>query len=345
MTVLAMLAAAGVWFSGEAARGWDAAGHRAITWLALDGLSPDAPAFLREAAVRHMVGWQAAEPDRWRGTKSNVLAHENNPDHYMDIEDLSHYGLTLETVSPLRYRFIADMAVARHVHPEAMGKPYNPKLDPSGQQEWPGFVLHAVLEHQAKLSAMFKTYRALEKLNDPARAPQMEMTKANIMAEMGILAHFAGDLAQPLHTTKHHHGWVGENPQGYTTDGKIHAYIDGGVIALHKLNYAALKPTQKYETKVQGLDAWAELVAYAQRSHDQVETVYSMKKSGALERDEGKAFITERLNDAGAMLAALYNAAWKASEIDQKYVDDFLKYDGFDPNDLPADARTTPAAR
>ena len=45
-----------------------------------------------------------------------------------------------------------------------------------------------------------------------------------------------GDIAQPLHTTKHHHGWKGENPNGYTTEYSIHAYIDGGVLKLHRIN-------------------------------------------------------------------------------------------------------------
>jgi len=44
-------------------------------------------------------------------------------------------------------------------------------------------------------------------------------------AEMG---HFVGDGAQPLHTTKHYNGWVGENPKGFTTQTTFHAWIDGG---------------------------------------------------------------------------------------------------------------------
>ena len=53
---------------------------------------------------------------------------------------------------------------------------------------------------------------------------------------MGILAHFVGDAAQPLHTTKHHHGWKGDNPNGYTTENSIHAYIDGGVIKTQRID-------------------------------------------------------------------------------------------------------------
>ncbi|MBX9736320.1 MAG: hypothetical protein K2X32_05290, partial [Phycisphaerales bacterium] len=209
------------------AMAWDAVGHRAITWLALDGLDPTAPAFLRDRDKIHSVGWQAAEPDRWRGVQSGFLIHENAMDHFIDIEDLEEFGLTIDTINPLRYRFVRDMAVARATHkdedkPAATGQfkasdrpPYNERLDTTGQKEWAGFLPHAICEHHAKLISSFKTYRTLEKLNDPARAPQLEMAKANIMVQMGVLSHFVGDASQPLHTTKHFNGWVGENPKGF----------------------------------------------------------------------------------------------------------------------------------
>jgi hypothetical protein len=327
------------------AAAWDAIGHRAVTFLALDGLAADAPAFLRERERVHGVAWNGAEPDRWRNTKAPpYLAHVSNPDHYIDVEDLAEYGLTLSTIPPLRNRFVAVMAVQRHVHPGGgegergnndEKPPYNPKLDPSGEQEWPGFLPHAIMERHTRLVSMFKTYNTLVRLNDPARAAQLEVTKANIMAEMGALAHFVGDAAQPLHTTKHHHGWVGANPEGYTTDRGIHAYIDGGVLALHGLNYHTLKAGQKYEVKVDARDAWNDVLAYIQRSHDEVETVYKMKKSGELEKEEGKAFISARLHDAAATLAALYNSAWRAGQPTEREVQDFVRYDSFSAKELP----------
>lgn len=316
-----------------------------ITWLALDGLSAEAPAFLREPASRHMAAWQAAEPDRWRGVRSTYLRHENAPDHYIDIEDLANFGLTLETVNPLRMRFLADMAVARHVHPEGApgggeAKPYNPKFDPAGDQEWPGFALHSVMESHAKLISSFKTYRTLVKLNEPARQPQVEMAKANVLVQIGLLSHMVGDLAQPLHTTKHFNGWVGENPDGFTTAKTFHAYIDGGVLEHHGLSFAAVRPGQVYDAKIaDAMNPWPEVIEYVRRSHEQVRPLYAMEKSGALREAAGREMITTRLRDAGAMLAALLNAAWSASEISEKDVADFVRFDGFDPAQLPADAR------
>jgi len=321
---------------------WDAHGHRTITRLAIDGFAGAntlaLPDWLTSDRARAQIAYQSSEADRYRGTRSNYLAHENNPDHYLDIEDLATYGLTLETVPPLRYQFVAAMAVARHVHPDDV-QPHNPRLNPAGDQEWPGFVPHAIMEQHAKLVSSFKTARTLEKLNDPRRASQLELARASALVHMGHLSHFVGDSAQPLHTTRHHHGWVGENPQGYTTERGIHSYIDGTILSIHKLDYASLKPVDEAApapapasarpiAKIDAIDPWKDVLAYLQRSHDQVEPLYAMKKTGELEQDKGKAFITARLLDASAMLSAMYASAWAASEPTQKDVDDFLKYDG-----------------
>ena len=327
------------------AKAWDAIGHRTITWLAMDGLKDDMPAFLKDQSVRAGIAWQAAEPDRWRGLKNPYIMNTTYGDHFIDVEDLKDFGLTLETVSPLRYRFVRDMAVARHVHPmgpDEKGEPYNERLDPTGQKQWTGFVPHAIVENHAKLMSMFKTFRILEKINDPKRAPQLEMAKANIATTMGIMSHYVGDTAQPLHTTKHYNGWVGENPNGYTTARTIHAYIDGGVIAHHKLDYNALKAEQKFDIPVPGIDPWNDVITYVKRSHDKVEPLYAMEKAGKLQQSEGKAFISERLHDAAAMLAAMYNSAWAASTPTDTDIADFKKYDNFDVSQGPAAA--APAA-
>lgn len=316
------------------ATAWDSAGHRAITWLALDGLSSDLPAFLRDPKFRNQIAWHAAEPDRWRAQKSQHLIHINNPDHFLDIEELDMFGLTLESMPPLRHQYVAAMAVARHTHPET-AKPHNPKLDPAGQQEWPGFLAHAIAENHGKLAAMFKTYRMLDAMNDPARADQLEMMRNAIMHQIGVLSHYTGDAAQPLHTTKHFNGWVGDNPKGYTTEKTFHAYIDGGVLTRHALNYASLKTSQTYDRTADPTNPWKDILAHIQRSHDKFRDLYELKKSGDLDREPGKALITERLNDGAAMLTALINSAWKAGEPTDKDKADFAKFDAWTPAEQP----------
>lgn len=328
---------------------WDAAGHATITLLALDRLkqTSDAPAWIQEEASRAMIAWQSGEPDRWRGLRTPSLRHENEPDHYLDLEDLEPYGLTLRTMPMLRNEYVKAMVLARDKHPEKF-KPINPAMDPAKTQEQPGFVAHATMEHYEKLRSSMNTLRILEGLPDATserRKLQIEQTKANIRVEMGLLAHFVGDSAQPLHTTTHHHGWVGDNPKGYTTDRGIHSYIDGTIVSFHKLDYGALsmpggkpdavdpaKPSTDATSPVplrvsDEQNPWSDILDHLERSFGKVETLYELKKSGDLEKDPGKAFIAERLHDGGTMLGDLYAAAWKASKPTDAQIADYLKYE------------------
>lgn len=326
---LILAQAAAVLVSAGSAGAWDCHGHRAITLLGLDGLkqlAPDSPAFLAEHDSRIMAASNSCNPDRYRAVRIGYMAHENNPDHYLDVEDLAQFGLTLDTVPPLRNEYLRAMVIAKHEHPENV-KPYNELMDPARQQEWPGFAPHAVMEHYAKLTADFKTWRILTELNDPSRAPQLAAARANILFDIGCLSHFVGDLAQPLHTTSHHHGWVDDNPEGFTTDRRIHAYIDGDILATHELDHAALSPHCRFDLTVDAADPWRDVIAHIRRSHDQVRPLYLMQKSGELEQEPGRKLITERLCDGGRVLAAFLAGAWKASEPTDDAAKDFVRYD------------------
>jgi len=208
-------------------------------------------------------------------------------------------------------------------------KAVNPARDFDKTQEWPGFLPYAILEQYGKVESAFRVIRVLEKLDDPARAVQLEQAKADATVHIGILAHYVGDAAQPLHMTKHHHGWVGDNPKGYTTDRNIHAYIDGGVLRLHHIDADAVRPLCKFTVKVNESDPWDDVLTYLDRSFKQVEPLYELKKTGDLDKEPGKIFIEERLADAAAMLNGMISAAWNAADPTKAHVDEFKRYDGF----------------
>ncbi len=328
--------------STSTALAWSAHGHRTITYLALEGLPADAPEWLRDASNRNRIADQSNEPDRWRGLQANTLAHENGPDHYIDVEDLAKFGLTLETVSPFRYDYMRDLAVALHTHPEA-GEGYDPAKDRDHTKLWPGFLPHAIQEHYNKLRCSFNTLRILESLNDPKREDQLKMARENCIQQMGLLSHFVGDAAQPLHTTTHHHGWVGDNPNNYTREGGIHSYIDGTIVDLHAITVESLRPSIKYTITLDAKDPWKDVLIYIRRSFDQVEPLYRLEKSGDLPKEPGKAMITERLTDAGAMLGALYSAAWTSSAPTEQEVHAWVRFNNFKPDVLPyADGKAVP---
>jgi len=308
--------------------GWGGVGHAAITKTAIDLLPDDAPPWLREASTMEQIAYQSNEPDRWRGTPRDALRHENSPDHYIDVELLVPMGMTLRTAPPMRYDFV--MAIGRMERPVASAEGEEREdLTP----ERIGLLPWAIAEHHAKLVSSMRTLRILEAIEDPARAHEMDAARANVIREMGQLSHFVADGAQPLHTTIHHHGWVGPNPEGYTTDYGIHSEIDTGVVERHALDHEGLT---RYAGALRAIgaseaDKREATLALIERSHAQLKPLYRMERAGLLREREGKAFIAGRMADAAATLAGLYDAAWRAAAPTPESIESFLTYNPSPP--------------
>lgn len=310
---------------------WNSHGHRTITILALEGLPPEAPAWLREPASITMIAEQSVEPDRWRGTRIAPMGHENGPDHYLDVELLDEFGLSLATLPPYRYDYLRAMAIAKHEHPERVS-PYDAPGDDQHQYEWPGFAAHSITEHHAKLVSSFNTWRILDGLarEQPGEADgrrvQLELARQNVVYHMGVLSHFVGDMAQPLHATKHYNGWVGDNPEGYIASKGFHAYIDGAIVDHHRIDAASLRSGMSYTAAIDGQRPWNDTVAYIGRTFETVVPLYELQKSGDLEKEPGKAFIESRLREGASVLSAYYAAAWRASEPTDEQVANYLRF-------------------
>ncbi|HYE60817.1 MAG TPA: hypothetical protein VD997_02380 [Phycisphaerales bacterium] len=310
------------------ALGWDAYGHRLITTLAVESMR-GGPEWLKGEETIKKVADGAVVPDRWRGTKINQLTHLNNPEHYLDVEDLAPYGLSLKTLPTLRYEYVKAMALAKErAGKDFKGRPVNPARDTAKTDELPGFLPYGITEQYAKVQNAFLTVRVLEKLNDPRRAHQLQLAKENAIYNMGVLSHYVGDAAQPLHMTKHHHGWVGENPKGYTTDRGFHSYIDGKIITHHRIKASDVRKFVDGKVQVEARAPWEDVLNYLETSFVEVEPLYELKKTGELEQARGKEFIEKRLASGASMLGAMYRAAWESAEPTQKDVDDFVRYDG-----------------
>ncbi len=324
---------------------WDAPGHRAVTRIAIEGfkakVSDSGAAWISETDWSIRIADIATVPDRWRNIRSPSLAHLNNPDHYLDLEDLTDLGLSIQTIEPLRNEYVAQLMRARDSHP-GVGRQSNPKFDFAHTDIYPGFLPQAICENYAKLQSDFKTLRTLEKINDPARRNQIEALRIATAFQMGCLSHFVADAAQPLHTTRHHHGWVGPNPEGFTTKKEIHAQIDADILRKNNLFEDAIRARVDFARpdyqKLDGMNPWPAVVAHVERSHAQVEPLYKLEKNGELWKEPGALMIGERLADGAGFLAAIYVAAWESSAPSDEDINLFIKYDGFNN----AAAPTTP---
>ena len=110
-----------------------------INQLALASLPVDFPAFVREPAAAGRIAFLAGEPDRWRNDSGLALRHANNPDHYLDMEQLGWAGLEPASVSPLRYEFALQFAAGRAAHADRFPR-INPAKDAERVQQLAPFV-------------------------------------------------------------------------------------------------------------------------------------------------------------------------------------------------------------
>jgi hypothetical protein len=301
--------------SAGTTRAWDEEGHIIVTRLAHKKLPERMPAWIRSDAAGDRLAYLCNEPDRWRGQKSIDLDHANNPDHYFDIDYLPDYELTLKTLPPLRREFTDLLATFRASHPNRFSS-YRREKDNDYTELVPGLLPYEIAELMWKTASSWTTLKTYEANREYVTDEMLVDARQNVVYQMGILSHFVGDGSQPLHTTKHHHGWVGENPNGYTTDRRFHSEIDGRVIALHAITPGSLLARAKPPRAVSQDRYFADICAYLNESFGLVEPLYQLEKSGDLNKDPGKMFIEGRLLEAGSMLAGVWAAAYDGAHID-----------------------------
>jgi hypothetical protein len=314
--VLPLLLAFGPCFVHRALA-WDYEGHRVVNQIALASLPTNFPAFVRTPAAQERIAFLSGEPDRWRNTPDLPLKHFNGPDHYIDLEELALYGLKPETLPPLRYDFIAHLGVVRAAHPDSF-----PAIDPAKNEdhtrELVGLLPWAITEYYSKLKSGFSYLKAFEARG--GTADEIANAQADIIYIMGVMGHFVGDAAQPLHTTAHHHGWVGENAHGYTTNGAFHAWIDGRYFAkVGGVNSKDLKirPAQLVSLKNEPArpeEMFQAITAYIVAQHKLVEPLYELDKAGKLSGEgeqglQGRAFLEQQLIVGGQMLGDIWYSA------------------------------------
>ena len=310
----------------QCSRAWDYEGHRAINQMALASLPTNFPAFVHTGAPEERIAFLAGEPDRWRNTRDLPLKHFNGPDHYIDLEELALYGLKPESLPVFRYDFVAQLALARKAHPEKFHA-IDPARNEDHTRELVGLLPWAITENYGKLKSGFSYLKAFEE-NGGTRE-EITNAQANIEYIMGVMGHYVGDSSQPLHTTIHHHGWIGANEHHYNTNGRIHGWIDGGFFnKIGGANVLELKNKLRPAglVKLEGRDAQPEemfqaVMLFIIEQQKLVEPLYQLDKAGKLsgEKDtlkEGRVFLETQLVKAGQLLGDIWYSAWQQAPPD-----------------------------
>jgi hypothetical protein len=275
------------------ASAWGNEGHTDINRVAAQKIPASMPLFLRRAVVE--IAYLGPEPDRWRNPAEFPLKNAQEADHFIDLERVSW----LDPLPPGRYEFYRKLYEKRAAtidHPDD----YLP--------ERVGLQPYITLEIYGRLKAAFREYRQLQSEHKPTQAVQQA-----IIFYAGWLGHYVADGAQPLHTTIHYNGWVGPNPNGYTTEHGIHSLFETTYVAAN-ITAKDFAPLVKAPSRL--TDPFHDYIAYLKNSYDLVENVYALDKAGDFKEKGSKEafdFTTHRLAAGSQMLLDLWYTAWLES--------------------------------
>ncbi len=306
---------------------WGEEGHRMVNTLALAALPKEFPDFARAPANAERIVYLANLPDRLRNADPFLKQVGGSwEDHFLDIEQLGWAGLDAKTVPSYRLDFALVFAAGRQAHAEKFPA-FDPTSNADHTKEWPGFAPWGMAENYHRLRAAFGYLKAYEEVGGTPE--EIANAQADAVYAMGVLGHYVGDCAQPLHTTVHHNGWVGPNPNGYTTWPQFHTWLDSGFIGKAGVKAADLLPRVKpaeplaLGSRADGRDPFfVAMMDYVIAQNAKVEPLYQLEKAGLLGHGEqpitpeGRAFVEGQLLTGADMLARVWLTAWKTAPVD-----------------------------
>jgi hypothetical protein len=283
-TALALSSLVFLFFNPHAANAWGNGGHHLVNRLAASTLPATVPGFLRSEAAVNEIEYLGPEPDRWRSPAEPELNAAQAPEHFIDLEPADALG----PLPHKRLDFEAKVFAAGD-RPEKIGL-----------QPW------EATEIWERLKAALREYRELEAAHKDTRG-----VEAAAIFYSGWLGHYVGDAAQPLHTTVNYNGWVGPNPNGYTTEHKIHWQFEGPFVDAN-LHESDVRPKMTEPKLVEG-DIFDSYVAYLRQTKTHVEEVYQLEKAGGFVgagTPASRDFTAERLAAGASMLRDMIYTAW-----------------------------------
>lgn len=291
--LISLMLIALVLLSPQKSWAWGNEGHTYVNRVAAQKIPSSIPLFLRQAVVE--IAYLGPEPDRWRSPSEFALKNSQEADHFIDLERVSW----LQTFPPGRYEFYRKLYEKRASttdHPDD----YLP--------ERVGLQPYITMEVYGRLKAAFREYRQLQKQHKPTLAVQRA-----IVFYAGWLGHYVADGSQPLHTTIQYNGWVGANPEGYTTEHHIHAQFESTYVAanIKEKDFAGMVKAPE-----QLKDPFADYIAYLRDSNTHVQDVYKLDKDGGFNGKGTPAafdFTIRRLAAGSQMLLNLWYTAWTES--------------------------------
>lgn len=277
-SVLLLIAAiVGVAVATSPVNAWLAKGHRsAATRAAMATTLPEV--FAKEA---NFIAHCSVDPDNFTRPVGPPELHDAEAsEHFFDVEKLEG-----KTPPATRYEYLA-LCGKLNLDPRKVG------LLPYAIVEWTERLAVALAEHRKWPSNVFIQRR--------------------VAVYAGMLAHYACDLEQPLHTTIHYDGRA--KADGVSSKTGIHIKVDALLSKLPATAVPQAGEAEAFDNVLQGV-----LKEFA-ASHALVDKVYDLEKDlpaaeAELNADSpAAAFAAERLAACVRFTTSLYLTAWKMSE-------------------------------
>ncbi len=325
---------------------WGFRGHTIANLAAVESIGKDGPEFLR--AYKAYIGHLGPIPDTWRSPSDPFLRISEDPNHGWYTESFDFMKEIPRSRTEFTLRVYDEYLRVSKSNPER-AKLLNIR--------YTGLQAYSMMEGYERMKAGMRLYRLSTGTSAASRyreinrmyaaispsfgdaAQVREFLARDIAFYMGWLGHYIADAAQPLHNSKHHDGWDGDNPKNYTRDPEIHSrfestYVD--LIAANEqdvLRYVNATP-RHFD------DPWTAILDHMIEARGFAEEVYRLDlRSAWTDRENAgaKKLVLTRLASGASFLRDLAYTAWIESAKDDPPVKDTdVPNNPLNPNYNPA---------
>lgn len=230
----------------------------------------------------------SVQPDLMRPRQMPLLRELEAPRHYIDLELLQG--------NPLPESMSDYLKLIVRLADQGDGL-----LRSDWRLESVGILPYALIESTQRLSAIFAQLR---------REPNNRDLRSIALYQAGMMAHYAQDLCQPLHTTLHHDGRA--RSDGSSPGSGIHRQVDA---LLRSVDIPSIEgPSRGFD------DLLAAVLSELELSHSRVDRVYELQMDleaateGAGVSSSLREFGLERYRQSIRFTAELLHTAWLLSE-------------------------------
>ena len=300
---------------------WGFRGHTVANLAAVELIDSDGPRFLK--AYKAYIGHLGPIPDSWRSVSEPYLRISKDPNHgwYTESFDFMKEIPRSRTEFTLRvYDEYLRVSKTDPEHVRLLNIRYTGLQAYSMMEGYErmkaGMRLYRLASGQASgLTSRYQSIGALygsisPQLGDPKQVS--EYLARDVASYMGWLGHYIADAAQPLHNSKHHDGWEGDNPKGYSRDPNIHSRFESTYVDLIAVTETEVLPYANKQARHLD-DPWMAILDHMLEARAAAEDVYRLDLRGAFkEREDAEArkLVFTRLASGASFLRDLAYTAW-----------------------------------